>query len=113
MIGTILFYYPPPRPQYDFQKSRWQQIKEVDYVGFALYTGGLTVFLIGLTWAGTAGHPWKSASVIAPIIVGLLTLVACFIYDFTVPKQPFFPLSLFRQVREFTVLLVVVFVAGE
>ncbi|EXJ61054.1 hypothetical protein A1O7_05207 [Cladophialophora yegresii CBS 114405] len=112
MIGTILFYYPPPRPQYDFQKSRWQQIKEVDYIGFLLYTGGLTIFLIGLTWAGTPGHAWKSASVIAPIIVGILTLVACFIYDFTVPQQPFFPLSLFRQVREFTVLLVVVFVAG-
>jgi hypothetical protein len=50
--------------------------------------------------------------VIAPIVVGLLTLVACFIYDFTVAKRPFFPFSLFRQIREFTVLLVVVFVAG-
>jgi hypothetical protein len=73
----------------------------------------LTIFLIGLTWAGTAGHEWKSASVVAPIVVGFFTLVACFIYDFTVPKQPFFPYVLFRQVREFTVLLVVVFVAGK
>ncbi|KAJ9604531.1 hypothetical protein H2200_010644 [Cladophialophora chaetospira] len=112
MIGTILFYHPPPRPQYDFEKSRLQQLKEIDYIGFLLYTGGLTIFLIGLTWAGTPGHAWKSASVIAPIVVGLLTLVACFIYDFTIPKQPFFPYSLFCQIREFTVLLVVVFVAG-
>ncbi|KIX99239.1 uncharacterized protein Z520_04815 [Fonsecaea multimorphosa CBS 102226] len=112
LIGTLVFYWPPTRPQYDFLKSRWQQVKEVDYVGFLLYTGGLTIFLIGLTWAGTDGHAWKSASVIAPIIVGLLTLAACFVYDFTLAKQPFFPYSLFRQVREFTVLLVVVFVAG-
>ncbi|KIV87065.1 hypothetical protein PV11_02636 [Exophiala sideris] len=112
MIGTLVFYWPPERPQYDFQKSRWQEIKEIDYIGFLLYTGGLTIFLIGLTWAGTAGHAWKSATVIAPIVVGILTLAACFVYDFTLAKQPFFPLHLFRQVREFTVLLVVVFVAG-
>ncbi|KAJ9643789.1 hypothetical protein H2204_001934 [Knufia peltigerae] len=112
MIGTLAFYWPPERPQYDYEKSRWQEIKEIDYVGFTLYTGGLTVFLIGLTWAGTPDHAWKSASTIAPIIIGIVTLIACFIYDFTLAKQPFFPLHLFRQVREFTVLLVVVFVAG-
>jgi hypothetical protein len=113
MIGTLVFYWPPERPQYDFEKSRWQEIKEIDYIGFLLYTGGLTIFLIGLTWAGTEGHAWSSASTIAPMVVGILTLIACFIYDFTLAKQPFFPLHLFRQVREFTVLLVVVFVAGK
>jgi MFS family permease len=112
-IGTILFYFPPSRPQYDFNKSRWQEIKEIDYIGFLLYTAGLTVLLIGLTWAGTEAHPWKSASTIGPIVAGACTLIACFAYDFTVPKQPFFPLDLFREVRGFTVLLVVVFVAGK
>ena len=111
--GTIMFYFPPSRPQYDYNKTRWQEIKEIDYVGFVLYTAGLTILLIGLTWAGTEAHPWKSASTIAPIIVGTCTLVACFAYDFTVAKQPFFPLDLFREVRGFTVLLVVVFVAGK
>lgn len=113
MIGTIVFYYPPPRPQYDFEKSRWQEIKEIDYVGFVLFTAGLTILLIGLTWAGSVDHPWDSASTIAPIVVGVVVLIACFIYDFTIPKQPLFPLHLFRQFREFTVLLVVVFVAGK
>lgn len=113
MIGTLVFYWPPERPQYDFEKSRWQEIKEIDYIGFVLYTAGLTIFLIGLTWAGTEGHAWSSASTIAPMVVGIFTLIACFVYDFTLAKQPFFPLHLFRQVREFTVLLVVVFVAGK
>lgn len=113
MIGTIVFYYPPPRPQYDFEKSRWQEIKEIDYIGFILFTAGLTIMLIGLTWAGSADHPWNSASTIAPIVVGIVVLIACFIYDFTLAKQPLFPLQLFRQFREFTMLLVVVFVAGK
>ncbi|ETN36195.1 uncharacterized protein HMPREF1541_08472 [Cyphellophora europaea CBS 101466] len=111
-IGTIMFYFPPSRPQYDYDKSRWEEIKAIDYVGILLYTAGLTIMLIGLTWAGTPDHPWRSASTIGPIVVGACTLVACFVYDFTVPKQPFFPLDLFREVRGFTVLLVVVFVAG-
>lgn len=111
-IGTIMFYFPPSRPQFDYDKSRWDEIKEIDYVGFLLYTAGLTILLIGLTWAGTPDHPWDSASTIGPIVAGACTLIACFVYDFTVPKQPFFPLALFREVRGFTVLLVVVFVAG-
>ncbi|KIW15109.1 hypothetical protein PV08_07896 [Exophiala spinifera] len=110
--GTVLFYFPPSRPQYDYDKTRWQEIKEIDYLGFLLYTAGLTIMLIGLTWAGSVNHPWKSASTIGPIVAGALTLVACFVYDFTIPKRPFFPLELFREIRGFTVLLVVVFVAG-
>jgi hypothetical protein len=72
----------------------------------------LTVFLIGITWAGSAGHAWKSASVIAPIIIGFALLAACLAWDFMVAKNPLFPLGLFLKVKEFTVLLVVVFVAG-
>ena len=111
-MGVSVFYYPPPRPQKDFEKSRWQEVKEIDYAGVALFTTGLTVFLVGLAWAGTADHPWSSASVIAPIITGLVTFILAFVYDFTLAKEPFFPLRLFKQYREFTMLLVIVFVAG-
>ncbi|RDL41434.1 uncharacterized protein BP5553_01413 [Venustampulla echinocandica] len=112
LVGTTAFYFPPRRPQRDFDKTRWQQVKELDYIGLSLYTGGLTAFLVGLTWAGTPAHPWSSASVIAPIVLGIAGLAACFAYDFTMAKMPFFPLRLFAEVRKFTVLLVLVFVSG-
>ncbi len=112
LVGTFVFYYPPTRPQHDFQKSRWQEIREIDYIGCLLYTGGLAVFLVGMSWAGTTDHPWRSASAVAPIVVGFVVLVFSFLYDFTLAKEPFFPLSLLRRLREYTVLLVVVFVAG-
>jgi hypothetical protein len=112
IIGTAAFYFPPSRPQLDFEKTRWQEAKELDYFGIFLYTTGLTVFLVGLSWAGSPAHPWDSASVIAPIVVGVVVFAACFAYSFTIPKAPFFPSKLFKQVREFTVLLVVVFVSG-
>jgi hypothetical protein len=112
LAGTTAFYFPPSRPQHDFDKTRWQEIKELDYIGVILYTSGLTVFVLGLTWAGATAYPWSSASVIAPIVLGVCTLAACFAYDFILAKRPFFPARLFSKLREFTVLLVVVFVSG-
>lgn len=88
-------------------------MKELDFVGLFLYTSGLVTMLIGLTWAGQVGHPWRSVSVIAPIIIGFLGLVACFLYDFTIAKKPLFPLEVFKKMRDFTVLLGIVFVAGK
>lgn len=111
--GTLLFYWPPARPQHDHDKTRWQEVKELDFVGLFLYTSGLVTMLIGLTWAGQVGHPWRSVSVIAPIIVGFMGLVACFLYDFSIAKKPLFPLQVFRKIRDFTVLLGIVFVAGK
>ncbi|KIW90309.1 uncharacterized protein Z519_08953 [Cladophialophora bantiana CBS 173.52] len=111
-LGTLLFYWPPKRPQFDIEKTRWQEVKELDFVGLALYSAGLVTFLIGLTWAGQANHPWRSASVIVPIIAGFCCLVACFAYDFTLAKRPLFPLVVFRKLRDFTMLLGIVFVAG-
>ncbi|KAK3045135.1 hypothetical protein LTS18_014494 [Coniosporium uncinatum] len=65
--------------------------------------------MIGLTWAGSPAHPWRSASTIAPIVIGVCTLAACFLYDFTIAKNPFFPLPVFKLVI-FEVISV--FVAG-
>ncbi|KAH8799843.1 putative efflux pump antibiotic resistance protein [Xylogone sp. PMI_703] len=110
--GVLFFYFPPTRPRRDFEKTRWQQFAEMDWIGIFLYTTGLTVMLIGLGWAGSEGHPWKSASVIAPIILGALTFFASFAYDWTIAKKPLFPLSLFVKLREFSLILVVLFVAG-
>ncbi|KAK5024951.1 hypothetical protein LTS07_008329 [Exophiala sideris] len=111
-VGTLLFYFPPSRPQFDHEKTRWEEVKQLDMIGLVLYTGGLTTFLIGLTWAGQTNHPWRSASVIAPIVIGFCVLAACFAYDFTLAQRPLFPLEVFRKVRDFTVLLGIVFVAA-
>lgn len=111
--GTLLFYFPPSRPQFDHDKTRWEEVKQLDVIGLVLYTGGLTTFLIGLTWAGQTNHPWRSVSVIAPIVIGFCILAACFVYDFSLAQRPLFPLEVFRRIRDFTVLLGIVFVAGK
>ena len=114
--GTAIFYYPPPRPRNDYDKTRYQQFLELDWIGFILYTGGLTSFLLGLSWGGNPGHPWNSASVVAPIIIGAVSFIGAFLYDFMVidkaGRHALFPRDLMSKFQEFTVSLVVVFVAG-
>ena len=115
LIGTALFYFPPTRPLRDYERTRWQQALHLDFGAMLLYTGGLTSVLLGLSWAGSLGHAWRSISVVAPIVLGGLGFIAAFVYDFTIMKdlpRPLFPRDLLRQYREFTVCLVVVFVGG-
>ena len=115
LVGTAVLYFPPPRPMQDYDRTRWQQFLRLDFGGYALYTASLTALLLGLSWGGSAGHPWNSASVVAPIVLGALGLIGVFFYDFVIFKdkgRPIFPKDLFQQYREFTVSLVSVFVAG-
>ena len=55
--------------------------------GNILIIGGCTSAIIGLSWAGIQA-PWGSAKTLAPIIVGLVTLVAAVVYEAKVPKEP-------------------------
>ncbi|OBR11427.1 Trichothecene efflux pump [Colletotrichum higginsianum IMI 349063] len=112
LLGTWFSYHPTPRPRGDFDKTRTQQLQDVDWVGLALFTSGLAVALIGLTWGGTPAYPWDSAGAIAPIVVGLVVLALGFAYDFKVAARPMFPLKLFVMFRRYSVLLVVLFVSG-
>lgn len=110
LIGTFFVYFPPSKPRPD-GKSRWQEFKELDFVGAFLFVSGLAVFLYGLNAGGNA-YPWDSASTLAPLIIGGVVFLAAFIYDFIVPQDPLFPWYLFKNFREFSALPVLVFVSG-
>lgn len=110
LIGTGIFYHPPSKPLRD--RTRWELMKEIDYVGISLYTVGLTLFLLGLGWGGS-NYPWKSAAVITPLVLGAVIFGLTFVWDFSGrPKRPLFPLRLLKKFRDYTSLLVVIFVTG-
>ncbi|TDZ19645.1 Trichothecene efflux pump TRI12 [Colletotrichum sidae] len=112
LLGTFFSYHPTARPRGDFDKSRFQQLRDVDWLGLLLFTAGLATALIGLTWGGTPDYPWNSVGAIAPIVVGVLVLALGFVYDFKFAARPMFPLKLFVMFRQYSVLLVVLFVSG-
>ncbi|KAF4447937.1 hypothetical protein F53441_8596 [Fusarium austroafricanum] len=112
LAGTAIFYWPTTHPRGDYDKSRWRQTKEIDWIGLGLFTSGLATFLIGLTWGGSSQHPWDGASTVTPVVLGFMVVVAAFGYDFYWAKAPMFPLKLFSIVRGFLLVIVVLFIAG-
>ncbi|KAH6672645.1 fungal trichothecene efflux pump [Plectosphaerella plurivora] len=112
LIGTAMFYWPTSRPRGDFDKSRLQQFKEVDWIGLSAFTFGLATALVGLTWGGTPEHPWDSAGALAPIFLGLAVIALGFFYDFKFAASPIFPIKLFKMWRGFVVLLIGLFISG-
>jgi hypothetical protein len=101
--GAFLFfcYHPPTfrRKHAEDRQSRWKLICELDYVGLLLFTAGCTLFLVGLNFGGRS-YPWKSAQVIAPIVVGFSLIVLLFVWVFNANlKYPLLPPKLFKQWR--------------
>lgn len=113
LIGLAIFYFPP-LPRLPEGKTRFQAFKELDFIGFGLFTAGLPVFLLGLSWAGTPGHSWDSASVLAPLVLGAVTFCSAFVYDlrFAGEDNAFLPPRLFYRFREYTAHLIVGAVSG-
>lgn len=73
-------YHPPTYKQLHVEgKSKWQQVKELDFVGMFLFITGTVLFLIGLSWGGSA-YPWKSAAVICTTVIGGLLIVVLGFY---------------------------------
>ncbi|CAI7580078.1 unnamed protein product [Penicillium manginii] len=94
VLCFYLFYHPPDFNLLHMDRSKWEQCKRQDGVGFVLFTGGLLLFIMGMSWGGTV-HPWNS---IATIVVGFCLLAAFVAYDAYVHQgDALLPARLFRQ----------------
>lgn len=111
----LYFFYHPPTFETKHaadRKTKWQLVKEIDYVGLVLFTAGCLLLLLALNWGG-GQHPWASAWVIAPIVVSAVCFVALGFWEVYMPlTYPILPPHLFVEWRRFTSFLVVCFVAG-
>lgn len=111
--ATVLCYWPVSRPQGDFNRTRWQQIKQLDYIGMGSITSGIVLLTCGLTWGGRE-FPWRHPASVIPIIVGFLTTLGGFFYDFLLAKNPMIPVNLFwpDMFGRYLAILIVLFVSG-
>jgi RsiW-degrading membrane proteinase PrsW (M82 family) len=55
--------------------------------GIVLFAAGSTSTAIALTWAGVQ-YAWDTTPVLVPLILGLVTLLACYIYEAKFAKNP-------------------------
>lgn len=90
-------------------------IRDLDYLGIALFTAGVVPFMLGLTNKGnvtSAGQlpNWTDANVGGLIALGLVILGA-FAFVESRAKEPILPMDLFRT-RDYSVSMAAVFVFG-
>ena len=94
----FFFYHPPTfRMKHGEQASLLKYLKDFDYIGTAIYTGGLLILMMGLNWGGSV-YAWKSGHVIGTIVAGFVGLVIFVLYEsFAKLKEPLVPMHLFRN----------------
>ncbi|OAA57412.1 Fungal trichothecene efflux pump [Niveomyces insectorum RCEF 264] len=92
-----LFYFPPSFHQKHGSDSIMRWVKNYDYIGMFLYVSGLLLFILGLSWGGGI-YPWRSAGVIAPVIIGFVLLVLLMVYEaHATITEPLVPIHLFKN----------------
>ncbi|KXX77101.1 putative MFS-type transporter YusP [Madurella mycetomatis] len=78
------------------RSSLVSKLLRVDWVGGFLFIGGMTSFLVGISWAGIQ-FEWKSAQVIAPMVIGTMGVIFAIIWECYGAQEPFLRLSLFNS----------------
>lgn len=62
VILLFFCYHPPTFELLHEHKSKKQQIKELDYPGMFLWTAGLVIFLMGISWVRNSRDFWWLAT---------------------------------------------------
>ncbi|RMZ89171.1 hypothetical protein DV736_g3598, partial [Chaetothyriales sp. CBS 134916] len=108
LILVLLCYKEPIRKQ----RPAKEIVREVDYVGGFFSTVGIVLFMMGMQW-GAREHPWTSAQVLVPFLLGVAFIVAFFVYEVKWAKHPMVPARIFsRDKRTVGAILLVTFLSG-
>ncbi|CAK7234211.1 hypothetical protein SBRCBS47491_008870 [Sporothrix bragantina] len=100
-VVVALFYFCYHPPTYAMLHARranhvspW---KMVDFVGVLLFTAGLLVLLLGISWGGSM-YPWKSGMVIGFIVGGAAILILLVLWEiYGAGDYPLIPIHLFKN----------------
>ncbi|KAJ5653290.1 trichothecene efflux pump [Penicillium lividum] len=112
LVLVFLLHHPLHQGIRPGDESRMKQILKLNYVGTVLFVAGLTILLNGLLFGGTS-YAWGNVHVIALIVIGCVLLIALGFWEAYAPLEyPFFPLSLFKSFRGFTIPNFCVFLVG-
>ena len=127
-ILLALTYFPQRRS--DSGLSKKEILKRIDYVGAVLSISGLTLLLASSSLiclqrslanvhnsllalqSGGYDHPWKSASILCPLIIGLLLLAAFVAWEWKGAKYPVVPKQIFAGQRIVGLCFAIAFISG-
>ncbi|KAF2152875.1 MFS general substrate transporter [Myriangium duriaei CBS 260.36] len=113
LIGLMVIffgYHPGPRVN-ALGRSRKHIVQRIDFVGGFGVFAGILIFLYGLNSGGITS-PWKSARVLAPLVLGIVVLIMIAIYEHRWAPYPLFPRRMIHSARPFWAIILVIFSAG-
>jgi EmrB/QacA subfamily drug resistance transporter len=94
---------------------RRASIRDLDYLGIAVFTAGVVPLMLGLTNKGNVNSQGQLANWTDPNVVGLiatgLVILAAFVFIEIRAKEPIIPIDLFKE-RDYAVSMTAVFVFG-
>lgn len=97
LVLTVVFYQPPPRSNTTGLSKR-EVLKRIDFVGGFLSISGLLLFMAGLQWGGY-NYPWTSAHTLAPLLIGVVLIIAFLVWEWRFASYPMFPSSIKQEPR--------------
>ncbi|KAF1816276.1 MFS general substrate transporter [Eremomyces bilateralis CBS 781.70] len=110
LVLCIFSYSDPPRISTEYTRS--DVMKNVDYIGGILSTVGVVLFMMGMQW-GAEQYEWQSVQVLVPFLLGVVILVAFFVYEFKFAKYPMCPAGIFSKDRRTMIcILLITFLSG-
>lgn len=112
LVSAILcgfFYNPPPR-KLEISLTLGEKLQRLDWVGFATFSPGLTLFCVGLAWSQNP-YQWGNVHILAPFIIGVILLVAFLVYEWRLKRDGMLHHDLFKS-RNFPLSLAAVFAEG-
>ncbi|TFY63949.1 hypothetical protein EVJ58_g2941 [Rhodofomes roseus] len=74
-----------------------EKLRRVDWLGTFLVIAATAACVIGLTWSGIQ-YSWTSAPVLAPLIIGIVGMVAFITYECIFPEYPLVPSALLSTI---------------
>ncbi|RMZ70656.1 MFS drug efflux pump [Pyrenophora seminiperda CCB06] len=111
-LGLILciFFYKDPSRLTDNYTAR-DVLRKVDFIGGFLSTVGVTLLMMGLQWSSLQ-YTWGSAHNVVPFTLGLVFIIAFFVWEFKAP-YPMCPRELFsKSKRTVIAILAITFFSG-
>lgn len=86
-LTAFFFSFNPPKTKFQGK----EKLLLIDYVGAVLMTGGLVVLLLALTFGSDRNYAWNSGATIACFVVGGITTIAFWVWNFKFSKHPLLP----------------------
>ncbi|KAL4800099.1 major facilitator superfamily domain-containing protein [Aspergillus venezuelensis] len=104
-LVAVPFLYRPAAPSETMtEEPLLKRLYRLDYVGYGLFLGSTTSFLIGVTLGGVQ-YDWVSVQVLVPILFGLTGIILTIAWERCWTGNAFLPVSIFGDFRTTTAYL--------